>query len=77
MPLYPLWDGLIAELVDAASERLDEREAATLGVLARQSPEEAVANVRQQLGAASYRRCWRECGADGRPQGRGSQGYPS
>ena len=24
-PLYPLWDGLIAELVDAAAPRLTER----------------------------------------------------
>jgi len=33
--LYPLWDGLIDQLVEAASARLDEREAVTLRVLAR------------------------------------------
>ncbi len=29
-PLYPLWDGLIGELADAAAPRLDEREVAAL-----------------------------------------------
>src|SRR4029077_19445125 len=28
-PLYPLWNGLISELVDAAAGRLEEREAQT------------------------------------------------
>ena len=54
-PLYPLWDGLIGELVDAAAGRLDEGAAATCRTLARQSPEEVVEIVRQQLGVASYR----------------------
>jgi tetratricopeptide (TPR) repeat protein len=54
-PLYPLWNALIGELVDAAVGRLDEEEAATCRVLARQSPEEVVEIVRQQLGVASYR----------------------
>src|SRR5690242_21701866 len=49
-PLYPLWDGLIGELVNAAAERLGEREVVTLRALARHSPEEVVEIVRQQLG---------------------------
>ena len=35
-PLYPLWNGLIGLLVEAASARLDEQEAVTLRVLATQ-----------------------------------------
>ena len=54
-PLYPLWDGLIGELVDAAAPRLSEREAATCRALARENPEEMVEFIRQQLGVASYR----------------------
>ena len=59
-PLYPLWDGLIVELVEAAAPRLSEREAATCRALARESPEEVVEIVRQQLGVASYREVLRE-----------------
>jgi hypothetical protein len=54
-PLYPLWDGLIGELVDATAPRLSKREAATCRALARDNPEEMVEFVRQQLGVASYR----------------------
>jgi hypothetical protein len=32
-PLYPLWDGLIGELVDAAADRLTPKEAATCRAL--------------------------------------------
>ena len=53
-PLYPLWDGLIGELVDAAAGRLDDTEAATCRAMARESPEEVVEIVRQQLGVAGY-----------------------
>lgn len=60
VPLYPLWDGLIRRLVDAASGRLEERDAATLWAMARQSPEEVVEIVRQQLGTARYREVLRE-----------------
>ncbi len=59
-PLYPLWDGLIKQLVEAASARMDEQEAATLGVLARQRPEAVVEIVRQQLGDARYQEVLRE-----------------
>src|SRR5579859_6365781 len=54
-PLYPLWDGLIAELVDAAAGRLEEREAETCRALARDSPEEVVEIVRERLSVGSYR----------------------
>jgi tetratricopeptide (TPR) repeat protein len=59
-PLYPLWDGLIGLLVEAASARLDEQEAVTLRVLAKQRPEAAVEIVRQQLGDARYLEVLRE-----------------
>src|SRR5690349_3658116 len=54
-PLYPLWDGLISELVDMAAERVQEREAETIRALARESPGEVVEVVRRELGVASYR----------------------
>ena len=41
-PLYPLWTGLIGDLVDAAAERMSADEAATCRALARESPEEVV-----------------------------------
>jgi hypothetical protein len=33
-PLYPLWNGLIGELVDTAAGRLDDRQADSLRALA-------------------------------------------
>jgi hypothetical protein len=51
-PLYPLRDGLIGDLVDAAAGRLEEREAETIRALARESPEEVVEVVRRELGVA-------------------------
>jgi hypothetical protein len=59
-PLYPLWDGLISELVDAAAGRLDEREAETCRALARDSPEEVVEIVRERLSVGSYREVLRD-----------------
>jgi tetratricopeptide (TPR) repeat protein len=59
-PLYPLWAGLIGELVDAASGRLDEAQAATCRALAGSAPEEAVEIVRRYLGAPSYHAVLRE-----------------
>jgi tetratricopeptide (TPR) repeat protein len=59
-PLYPLWDGLIDQLVEAASARLDEREAVTLRVLARRRPDVVAEIVRQQLGDAQYYEVLRE-----------------
>jgi hypothetical protein len=54
-PLYPLWDGLIGELVDAAADQLTSKEATTCRVLARQSPEAVVEIVRRGLGPGMYR----------------------
>src|ERR1700761_1590185 len=59
-PLYPLWDGLIGQLVGAAADRLDDTEAATLRALAGESPEEVVEIIRQQLGAVGYQSALRE-----------------
>ena len=59
-PLYPLWDGLIAELVEAAAPRLSEREAATCRALARESPESVVEIVRRGLGPGVFREVLRE-----------------
>jgi hypothetical protein len=59
-PLYPLWDGLISELIDVASTRMSPEEAATCRALAREAPEGVAEIVRQQLGAASYRDVLRE-----------------
>ena len=60
VPLYPLWAGLIGELVDAAAGRLSAEEAATCRTLACESPEEVVEILRQQLGVAGYREVLRE-----------------
>ena len=54
-PLYPLWTGLIGELVDAAAGRVDDRQAENLRALASQSPEEVVEIVRTALGTGAYR----------------------
>ena len=59
-PLYPLWDGVIAELVDAAADRLDEAEARTLRTLAKTSPDAVVELVRQQLRPEVYVEVLRE-----------------
>jgi tetratricopeptide (TPR) repeat protein len=58
-PLYPLWDGLINDLVDASADRLNDQEVATCRALAKHNPEEVVEIVRQ-LGAAKYREVLRE-----------------
>ena len=53
-PLYPLWDGLIGELVEAASGRLSEQQAATCRALASASPESVVEIVRRVLGPGVF-----------------------
>lgn len=60
VPLYPLWAGLIGELVDAAAGRLGEEQAATCRALAGSAPEEVVEIVRRSLGGPSYRAVLRE-----------------
>ncbi len=59
-PLYPLWAGLIGELVDAAAGRLGEAEAVTCRALAGGAPEEVVEIVRRSLGVPSYHAVLRE-----------------
>jgi tetratricopeptide (TPR) repeat protein len=53
-PLYPLWSQLIGELVEAASGRLTDKQAAACQVLATSSPEAAAEIVRHSLGPATY-----------------------
>ncbi|MFF5292825.1 SIR2 family protein [Paractinoplanes globisporus] len=59
-PLYPLWSGLIGELVDAAAHRLTPTQAATCRTLADQAPEEVVEILRRQLGPPEFREALRE-----------------
>ena len=59
-PRYPLWDGLIGELVDAAAGRLTKQESATCRALAASTPESAVEIVRLRLGPAMYREVLRK-----------------
>ncbi len=59
-PLYPLWDGLIGELVDAAAGRLTGPQAATCRALASSSPESVVEIVRRSLSPGVYQEVLRE-----------------
>ncbi len=73
-PLYPLWDGLIGEVVDAAAGRLEGREVETCRALAHDSPEEVVEIVRQRLGTAVTARCCGTCSGPGWSRSRGGPG---
>jgi hypothetical protein len=54
-PLYPLWGGVIAELIDTASEQgLPEDAAATCRALAGERPDSVVEVLRGHLGVAQY-----------------------
>ncbi len=59
-PLYPLWDGLIGELIDVATDRLGPQAAATCRLMAREDPDGVVEVVRQRLGMPAYRDTLRE-----------------
>ncbi len=59
-PLYPLWTGLIGDLINAAASRLDDGQAETLRALASQSPEEVVEIIRTALGTGPYREVLRQ-----------------
>src|SRR5579871_4317671 len=59
-PQYPLWAGLIGELVDATAGQLSEGEAATCRALAGRAPEEVVEIVRRFLGGPLYHAVLRE-----------------
>jgi len=59
-PLYPLWNGLIGELIDAAAGRLTHAEAETCRALASSNPESVVEIVRRGLGPGVYREVLRE-----------------
>jgi tetratricopeptide (TPR) repeat protein len=58
-PLYPLWDELIGELVDASADRLTLKEQATCRALAKDSPEAVVEIVRRGLGPGVFREALR------------------
>src|SRR5689334_17492192 len=55
VPLYPLWNRLIKDLIDAASDRLNPAEAETCRAMAGDNPEEVVEIIRSSLGPAIYR----------------------
>jgi len=60
-PLYPLWQAVIAELVDAGVARgLESAVAGTCRDLAGDQPDAVVELLRQHLGAAQYRAVLRE-----------------
>ena len=59
-PLYPLWNGLIGELIDAAAGRLTEAEAETCRSLAASNPESVVEIVRRSLSPGVFREVLRE-----------------
>jgi SIR2-like domain len=59
-PLYPLWNALIGELIDAAAGQLTDAEAETCRALAATNPESVVEIVRSRLSAGVYREVLRE-----------------
>src|SRR5690348_14454693 len=59
-PLYPLWAGLIGELVDAAAGRLTPVQVATCQELASSSPDTVVEIVRRSLGTGMFREVLRQ-----------------
>jgi tetratricopeptide (TPR) repeat protein len=60
MPLYPLWNGVIKEVVEAASDRLSERAVATCLAMASHNPDAVVEIVRRELGLQAYREVLRQ-----------------
>src|SRR5215469_3288174 len=59
-PLYPLWAGLIRELLDAAADRLTPAQVTTCQALASSSPDTVVESVRKSLGAGVFREVLRQ-----------------
>jgi tetratricopeptide (TPR) repeat protein len=59
-PLYPLWGGLISELVEAAADRLSAAQVATCRALASSSPDAVVEIVRRGLGVGVFRQMLRQ-----------------
>jgi SIR2-like domain len=61
VPLYPLWTGVITELIDHAVARgLASERAAACRALARERPDSVVELLRRQLGEPGYRVALRE-----------------
>jgi SIR2-like protein len=59
-PLYPLWDGVISELLDHASSWVGEKKTTQIRKAAREHPDAVVEIVRQHTGDRIYRRLLRE-----------------
>ena len=54
-PLYPLWEGLVAELIDLASDALDDDRAKTYQQMVATNPDTVVELIRQELGPLVFR----------------------
>jgi tetratricopeptide (TPR) repeat protein len=59
-PLYPLWDGVISELISAAYDGLGEDAARTCRALAHGHPDAVVEIVRRRLGVQRFREVLRQ-----------------
>src|SRR5215469_9466989 len=59
-PLYPLWAGLIRELLDAAADRLTPAQVTTCLALASSGPDTVVEIVRKSLGPGVFREVLRQ-----------------
>ncbi len=59
-PLYPLWDGVVSELIGCAADLLTQEEASTCRAMAATSPDAVVEIVRQRLGRAQYEEVLRQ-----------------
>jgi tetratricopeptide (TPR) repeat protein len=59
-PLYPLWNGLVVELVDAARSEMTEQAISTCRSLAASNPDSVIELVRRHLGQAAFRELLRQ-----------------
>lgn len=59
-PLYPLWNGVIKKVVEAAADRLSEPAAATCVAMANDNPDAVIEIVRRELGVPAYREVLRQ-----------------
>ncbi len=59
-PLYPLWEGVIGELIETAADRLTDAEAATCREFATTNPDAVVDIIRQRLRPQLYWEVLRE-----------------
>jgi tetratricopeptide (TPR) repeat protein len=76
-PLYPLWGGVIEELVSCAAPDLTAEQAETCRMLAAAHPDAVVEIVRRELGAPRYREALRQVFAVRRDPGTGRTWTPT